>query len=118
LREADTSKTGAAVSQDYKWQRRQWRAKQAKHPTGRVIPVLLNPNRNETMTNRTDAERFLSEPNNFRDTNQVMIALDARELDKDQNWQAETTTWTFPDGSKIQICGNDVDIVDESEAPQ
>jgi len=63
------------------------------------------------MTNTTDAERFLSEPNRFRETHHIMNALDARELEKEQDWEAETTTWTFPDGSKIQVCGNDVDIV-------
>jgi hypothetical protein len=63
------------------------------------------------MTKASEAEKFLREPNNFRDTNHIMNALDERELDKDQDWEAETTTWTFPDGSKIKVCGNEVELI-------
>jgi hypothetical protein len=37
------------------------------------------------------------------DTADLMRALDNAKLPADQNWTTETTTWEFPDGSKIAI---------------
>ena len=64
------------------------------------------------MNKTSEADKFLSEPNNYRDTNHIMESLDACEIPSNQDWQNETTTWTFGDGSKIVICGNEVDTVD------
>ena len=63
------------------------------------------------MTKASQAEVFLREPNNYRDTNAIMNALDALDLKKDQDWENETTTWTFDDGSIIQVCNNEVDLI-------
>lgn len=41
-----------------------------------------------------------------------MTALDSENIDSDQNWESETTTWTFDDGSKIIVSGSEVEIKD------
>jgi hypothetical protein len=35
----------------------------------------------------------------------VMSALDAAEIPSDQDWDNETTIWTFDDGSQIVVYG-------------
>ena len=36
-------------------------------------------------------------------TAEIVKALEAFDLDKDQDWEDETTTWVFPDGSAIRV---------------
>jgi len=43
----------------------------------------------------------------------VVRLLDALDLEKDQDWDAETTTWRFPDGSAIRVNSfQEVDCLD------
>ncbi len=67
------------------------------------------------MAKRTEAEKFLSEPNNFRDTAHLMKCLNERELDVEQDWKNGTTEWTFFDGSAIRIQGDDIEVIDARE---
>jgi hypothetical protein len=39
----------------------------------------------------------------------LMALLEAAEVPANQDWDNESTTWTFDDGSQIQISGTDVD---------
>jgi hypothetical protein len=55
----------------------------------------------------TQAENFKA---NYNDTNDLMTALDNASVESDQDWENETTTWTFEDESKIVICGSDVEV--------
>jgi hypothetical protein len=45
-----------------------------------------------------------------------MTMLDALEetgvVEADQDWEAGATTWTFPDGSKVRIEGDDYEVID------
>jgi len=61
---------------------------------------------------RNEAMKFMNEPNQFRDANHLMESLDASELEKTQDWDNESTTWTFGDGSVIRVCRNDYDAFD------
>lgn len=43
----------------------------------------------------------------------VVQRLEALDLEKDQDWEAETTTWRFPDGSAIRVNSfQEVDCLD------
>ena len=44
------------------------------------------------------------------DVNTLMCALDKLDLEKNQNWDDESTTWLFNDGSFITIQGSDIII--------
>lgn len=48
----------------------------------------------------------------FYDTNSLMTALDEANIQSDQDFRNETTTWTFEDGSTIVVSGNDWTIDD------
>jgi hypothetical protein len=41
----------------------------------------------------------------------VMAALDAAKIWASQDWDNETTTWTFTDGSQIVVSGSHVTAV-------
>jgi len=41
----------------------------------------------------------------------VMAALDAAKIPSSQDWDNETTTWTFDDGSKIAVSGSHVTAI-------
>jgi len=55
----------------------------------------------------TQAQNFKAD---YSDTNSIMNALDNANVESDQDWENESTTWTFEDGSKIVVCGNDVTV--------
>lgn len=55
----------------------------------------------------TNAEQFRC---NYSDTNELMSALDAANVDSCQDWHNESTTWTFDDGSQIVVCGSQVEV--------
>jgi hypothetical protein len=44
------------------------------------------------------------------DVASMMRWLNAKGIEPDQDWDAGSTTWTFDDGSKIVIEGNDVTV--------
>lgn len=67
------------------------------------------------MSKMSEAEKFLQEPSNFRDTKHMMTCLDERELEVEQDWKNGTTRWTFFDGSAIKIQGDEIDVVDSGE---
>ena len=48
----------------------------------------------------------------FDDSNiaNIMTALDKAEIPSDQDWENETTRWTFADGSIIAISGTELTI--------
>ena len=39
------------------------------------------------------------------------IDIEQIAIQKDQNWETETTTWIFEDGSALTLCGNIISIV-------
>jgi len=47
----------------------------------------------------------------YNDVSDLMTALDAAGVESDQDWENETTTWTFDDGSKISVSGTEVTVV-------
>lgn len=55
----------------------------------------------------TQAQEFKA---NYSDTSDLMTALDNAEIESDQDWENETTTWMFEDGSKIVVSGSDVEV--------
>ena len=57
------------------------------------------------MTNQ--AQNFKA---NYSDTNDLMTALDNASVESNQDWENETTTWTFEDGSQIIVSGSDVEV--------
>jgi len=67
---------------------------------------------------RNEAEKFLGEPNNFRDTGHVMSCLDDRGLTKQQDWREGITIWKFADQSAIKVEGSDVSVLDPEETAQ
>lgn len=67
---------------------------------------------------RSEAEKFLGEPNNFRDTGHMMDCLDDRGLSKQENWNERITIWKFADQSAIKVEGLDVSLLDPQETAQ
>mgnify|MGYP003640387661 CR=1 FL=1 len=67
---------------------------------------------------RSEAEKFLGEPNNFRDTGHVMSCLDDRGLTKQQDWREGITIWKFADQSAIKVEGSDVSVLEPQETAQ
>ena len=51
------------------------------------------------------------------DVASMMDWLNAKGIEPDQDWDAGSTTWTFDDGSKIVIEGNDVTVKTPQNAP-
>lgn len=43
--------------------------------------------------------------NNIRDLNELLLTAELQAVDVDQNWQQESTTFTFDDGSILWISG-------------
>ena len=70
---------------------------------------------NETMATQqqhdgaTMAQQWLTK---FDDSNiaNIMTALDKDEVPSNQDWENETTRWTFTDGSIIAISGTELTI--------
>jgi hypothetical protein len=63
--------------------------------------------------NETEAQQLIAEHPKAAD---LMTILDNSAYPSDQDWELGQTTWTLDDGSKIRICGNDVEaIADEPE---
>jgi hypothetical protein len=61
----------------------------------------------------TEAQQLIAEHPNAAE---LMTILDNSAYPSDQDWDLGQTTWTLDDGSKIRICGNDVEaIADEGE---
>lgn len=57
----------------------------------------------------SEATEFLK--NNGTDAATVMAALDAAEIESEQDWENEATVWTFDDGSKIKVSGPVVEVL-------
>ena len=57
--------------------------------------------------NMTQATEFSTR---YNDTNDLMTALDEAGIDSDQDWEEETTVWTFDDGSQISVSGPEVTV--------
>ena len=53
----------------------------------------------------TQAYKFASA---HTDTNELMTALDNANLPSNQDWENESTTWTFADESTVTISGDDI----------
>jgi hypothetical protein len=58
--------------------------------------------------NETEAQQLIAEYPNAAD---LMTILDNSAYPSDQDWDIGQTTWTLDDGSKIRICGNDVEAI-------
>lgn len=56
----------------------------------------------------TQATEYASRYNN---SNDLVNALVKDEIDSDQDWENEKTTWTFEDGSSIEVSGIEVVVV-------
>jgi hypothetical protein len=56
----------------------------------------------------TLADRFIYEQCEGLDEAQIMTALDAAGIPSDQDWEQETTIWTFSDDSKVFASGPDL----------
>ena len=54
----------------------------------------------------TQANEFIKK--NGPNASAIMTALDAAQIPANQDWENETTTWTFDDGSTIVISGSQV----------
>ena len=52
---------------------------------------------------RSSAAEFLDA--HGADATTAMTALNAAGIESDQDWQNESTVWTFDDGSRIKISG-------------
>lgn len=62
---------------------------------------------------KTIAEKFLNQTTSRFGTDHYMFLiseLDRLDYPKDQDWDAETTTYTFPDGSEIVDQNGDLRI--------
>lgn len=55
----------------------------------------------------TQATEYASRYNN---SNDLVNALVKDEIDADQDWENEKTTWTFEDGSSIEVSGIEVSV--------
>lgn len=44
----------------------------------------------------------------YDDVNDLMNALDRDGITSEQDYDKETTTWYFDDGSFLEVCGTDV----------
>jgi hypothetical protein len=71
-----------------------------------IIKSVRQRNTNPKDTMMTQAQDFLNA--HGTDAATVMTALDAAEIAAKQDWQNESTTWTFDDDSIIVVSGNDV----------
>jgi protein-arginine kinase activator protein McsA len=58
--------------------------------------------------NEMNIAQQIAETNHYNAAD-VMEAL--TNVEGDQDWENESTTWTFEDGSKIVVCGSSVEIV-------
>jgi hypothetical protein len=66
---------------------------------------------------QTEAQQLIAEHPNAAE---LLTILDNSAYPSDQDWDLGQTTWTLDDGSKIRICGNDVEAIagnDESQKP-
>ena len=61
------------------------------------------------MTQATEFSTRYNDSYNDNDTN-LMTALDEAGIESDQDWEAETTVWTFADGSQIRCSGPEVTV--------
>lgn len=57
----------------------------------------------------SDAKKFFEM---YADVTDLMTALDASRIESNQDWDNETTTWTFSDGSKIRVSGPDAEVIE------
>ena len=55
----------------------------------------------------TQAQAFKT---NYSDVSDLMTALDNADIESTQDWENETTIWTFDDGSIITVSGPEVDV--------
>jgi hypothetical protein len=49
---------------------------------------------------------------NYSDTNELMTALDNAGIESDQDFENETTTWSFEDDSQIIVSGPSIEVKD------
>jgi hypothetical protein len=78
--------------------------------------VVEIPLKGEKMT---QAEQILAENATVAEIDAAVKRLDAAlvqgEVEIDQHWGRETTTYTFPDGSQIVCCGGEASLKGESK---
>jgi len=55
----------------------------------------------------TQAQAFIAD---YSDTTDLMGALDDAGVDSEQDWENESTVWTFEDDSKITVSGPFVEV--------
>jgi hypothetical protein len=67
---------------------------------------------------RSEAEKFISGPNDFRDTAHMSECLDRRGLSKQEHWNEGITIWKFADQSAIKVEGSDVSLLEPQETAQ
>ena len=48
---------------------------------------------------------------NMPTTEETLILIERTAVDVNQDWENETTTWTFEDGSKLALTGSEMDEV-------
>ena len=59
------------------------------------------------MANPTQAQIFAALPT----TDETLQKIGDAAVEIDQDWDNETTTWTFSDGSKMQLCDFTMDVL-------
>lgn len=64
----------------------------------------------EAMFGKSEARQMVDDHPSAAD---LMTILDQTAYPSDQDWEREETTWTLDDGSKIRVCGNDVEVIDD-----
>ena len=63
------------------------------------------------MTTATDIiEKSTKENNGQLDKNQLLVLLNESGVEPDQDWEEQTTTWTFDDDSAIRDCNGDIHV--------
>lgn len=63
------------------------------------------------MTTATDMiEKHINQPTGQIGYKELMSELNASGVDPEQDWDNESTTWTFDDESAIRVSGRDVQV--------
>jgi len=58
--------------------------------------------------NQTIAQQLIDQ---YKQGAELSNACAEASLDQDQDWENETTTHTFSDGSKVKDCGGQVELI-------
>ncbi len=60
-----------------------------------------------------DARTIAHQIAQFTPPHRALEEADRRAVDRDQDWEHESTTFEFEDGSRLRISGCDIEVVDD-----